>query len=82
MDVDDPNDARYVTLTDMKHWEMAPSNAAYLEKANIPFCLTAAELRDTKTFIANLRKSIDAGLSDTKALEALTKTPASVLNVY
>ncbi|MDB5221546.1 MAG: amidohydrolase [Chitinophagaceae bacterium] len=82
MDVDDPNDARYITLTDMKHWEMAPSNAAYLEKANIPFCFTAAELRDPKMFMANLRKAIDYGLSETKALEALTKTPASLLNVY
>lgn len=82
MEVDDPNDARYITLTDMKHWEMAPSNPAYLEKANIPFCLTTAELRDPKMFMTNLRKSIDAGLSETKALEALTKTPASLLNVY
>jgi imidazolonepropionase-like amidohydrolase len=82
MDVDDPNDARYITLTDMKHWEMAPSNPAILEKANIPFCLTAAELRDPKMFMTNLRKSIDAGLSENKALEALTKIPASLLNVY
>ena len=82
MDVDDPNDARYITLTDMKHWEMAPSNPAALEKANIPFCLTTAELRDPKMFMANLRKAIDAGLSEKVALEALTKTPASLLQVY
>ena len=82
MDVDDPNDARYITLTDMKHWEMAPSNPAALEKANIPFCLTAAELRDSKMFMANLRKAIDAGLSENKALDALTKMPATLLNVY
>ncbi|MDQ6756548.1 MAG: amidohydrolase family protein, partial [Bacteroidota bacterium] len=82
MDADDPNDARYITLTDMKHWEMAPYNPAALEKANITFCLTAAELRDTKMFMTNLRKSIDAGLTENKALEALTKTPASLLNVY
>jgi imidazolonepropionase-like amidohydrolase len=82
MDVDDPNDARYVTLTDMKHWEMAPSNPAVFEKANIPFCLTTADLRDPKMFMANLRKAIDAGLSENKALDALTKTPATLLNVY
>ncbi|MEO7802641.1 MAG: amidohydrolase family protein [Ginsengibacter sp.] len=82
IDVDDPNDARYVTLTDMKHWEMAPGNAAAFEKANIPFCLTTADLNDTKLFLANLRKAINAGLSDKKALEALTKTPASALKVY
>ena len=82
MDVDDPNDARYITLTDMKHWEMASTNPAALEKANISFCLTSAELRDPKMFMANLRKAIDAGLSENKALDALTKTPASLLNIY
>ena len=82
MDVDDPNDARYITLTDMKHWEMAPTNPAALEKANIPFCLTAAELRDPRSFMTNLRKAIDYGLSEKEALDALTKTPASLLKVY
>ena len=81
MDVDDPNDARFVALSDMKHWEMAPANPAYFEKANIPFCLTAADLRDPKQFIANLRKAIDYGLSETKALDALTKNPAAFLHI-
>ncbi|MBS1628203.1 MAG: amidohydrolase family protein [Bacteroidetes bacterium] len=82
MDVEDPNDARAVSLADMKNWELAPTNAAAFEKANIPFCLTTADLRDTKTFMTNLRKAIDMGLSETKAFEALTKTPATLLNVY
>jgi imidazolonepropionase-like amidohydrolase len=82
MDVEDPNDARFVSLATMKHWEMAPGNAAAFEKAGIPFCITSADLRDTKQFMASLRKAIDAGLSETKALEALTKSPATLLNVY
>ena len=82
MDVEDPNDARFVSLEDMKHWEMAPSNPAALEKANITFCLTAAELRDPKQFMTNLRKAIDYGLTETKAMDALTKTPATLLGVY
>ena len=82
MDVEDPNDARFVALSDMKHWELAPTNPAAFEKANIPFALTASELRDSKTFLTNLRKAIDYGLSETKALEALTKTPATLLGVY
>jgi imidazolonepropionase-like amidohydrolase len=82
MDVEDPNDARAVSLADMKHWELAPTNAAAFEKANIPFCLTTADLRDTKTFLTNLRKAIDMGLSENKAFEALTKAPATLLNVY
>lgn len=82
MDVEDPNDARFVALSDMKHWELAPTNAASMEKANIPFCLTTADLRDPKQFGANLRKAIENGLSETRAMEALTKTPATLLGVY
>lgn len=82
MDVEDPNDARSVSLGDMKHWELAPTNPAAFEKANIPFCLTAADLRDPKQFMTNLRKAIEMGLSENKAMEALTKTPASILGVY
>ncbi|NCI48301.1 amidohydrolase family protein [Sediminibacterium roseum] len=82
MDVDDPNDARFVALSDMKHWELAPTNPAAFEKANIPFCLTTADLRDVKQFMANLRKAIEYGLSESKAFDALTKTPATLLGVY
>jgi len=82
MDVEDPNEARFVSLGDMKHWELAPTNPAAFEKAAIPFCLTATELKDPKQFLTNLRKAIENGLSETKALEALTKTPATVLGVY
>lgn len=82
MDVEDPNDARGVSLSDMKHWELAPTNPAAFEKANIPFCLTTADLRDPKTFMANLRKAIDLGLTETRAMEALTKTPATLLGIY
>ncbi|MDQ2718422.1 MAG: amidohydrolase family protein [Bacteroidota bacterium] len=82
MDVEDPNDARFVSLADMENWELAPTNPVAFEKANIPFCLTADGLKDAKSFFSNLRKSIDAGLSEKTALEALTKNPAIVLNVF
>jgi len=81
-DVEDPNDARFVSLTDLKHWELAPTNPAALEKANIPFCLTSADLRDSKQFWANLRKAIDNGLSEARAFDALTKAPATLIGVY
>lgn len=81
-DVDDPNDAKYVSLTDLKHWELAPTNPAAFEKANIPFALTSADLRDVKQFWTNLHKAIEYGLSENKAFDALTKTPATWLGVY
>ena len=82
MDVEDPNDARFVSLADMKHWELAPTNLAAFEKANVSFSISSADLRDSKTFLANIKKAIRYGLSESKALEALTKTPATMLGVY
>jgi imidazolonepropionase-like amidohydrolase len=82
MDVEDPGDARFVSLADMKHWELAPTNPGAFEKAGIPFCLTAADLRDTKQFLTALRKAFDYGLTENKALEALTKTPATLIGIY
>ena len=82
MDVEDPNDARIVALSDMKHWEMAPSQLAIVEKAGLQFALTASGLTNTSDFLSNLRKAIQNGLSEKLALEALTKIPASLINVY
>jgi imidazolonepropionase-like amidohydrolase len=81
-DVEDPNDARFVSLNDMKHWELAPTNAAAFEKAGIPFCLTTADLRNVNQFWSSLRKAMEYGLSENKVMEALTKTPATTLGVY
>lgn len=80
--VSDPIDARNVTLATLKNWEMAPGNMAAFEKENIPFCITADGLRDGKTFFANLKKAIDAGLTEKTALAALTSTPAQTIGIY
>jgi imidazolonepropionase-like amidohydrolase len=81
-DVEDPNDARFVSLNDLKHWEMAPVNPGAFEKAGIPFCLTTSDLRDIKSFFTNLRTAFNYGLTEKAALIALTKTPATALGVY
>lgn len=81
-DVEDPNDARYVNLSTMKHWEMADGNPAAFEKAGITFCLTSDGIRDGRTFFTNLQKAINAGLTEKAALNALTRTPAQLLNIY
>jgi imidazolonepropionase-like amidohydrolase len=82
LDVEDPNDARFISLADMKHWELAPTNPAAFEKAGINFSITTADMKDSKQFLANLRKAVQYGLSETKALEAVTKNPATILGVY
>ncbi len=82
LDVEDANDARFVALSEMKHWELAPTNPAAFEKAGINFSISVGDMRDSKQFLMNLRKAIQYGLSETKALEALTKTPAQQIGVY
>ncbi len=80
-DVEDPNDERVVTLAEMKHWEMASSNASILSKAGINFALTSSNLKSKGDFMANLRKAIEMGLTEKAALSALTSTPAAMMRV-
>jgi imidazolonepropionase-like amidohydrolase len=82
MDVEDAAEARFISLADLKQWEMAPSNPAAFEKAGINFCLTMADLKDGKQFLPNLRKAIQYGLTEKAALDALTKNPAQLLGMY
>ncbi len=80
-DVDDPFDADRVSLTDMKHWEMAPANASFMEKAGIEFAITSDRLKDRADLLKNVRKAIEYGLTEAAALKALTETPAKLVNV-
>ncbi len=79
--VEDPTDARFVSITDLKSWELAPTNPAAMEKAGIPFCLTTSDLKDVKQFFTNLRTAINYGLSEKTAMNALTKVPADLLHI-
>lgn len=80
-DVEDAYDAENVTLTEMKHWEMAPVNPFALEKYSVPFAITTADLKDKKDFWKNLRKAITYGLSEKQALRSLTIIPAEMLGM-
>lgn len=80
-DVSDTYDTEQISLSDMKHWELAPSNAYFLQKANIPFSFTSYGLKDKKDFLKNIRLAIKRGLSEEQALAALTTTPARLLKV-
>ncbi|MGB3617199.1 MAG: amidohydrolase family protein [Catalinimonas sp.] len=80
-DVTDPHDARMVSLAQLKHWEMAPANAARLAEAGVAFALTTADLKDKEQFWPHLRKAVRYGLSPAAALRALTETPARLLGV-
>ena len=76
-DVEDPIDARRVTLQEMKHWELAPYNLSRLAEADISFAITSKGNR--KDFWKNLKKAVKNGLHKSDALAALTSIPAELL---
>jgi imidazolonepropionase-like amidohydrolase len=78
-DVSDPLTARWIDLGELKHWEMAPANAAMLRQAGIPFVFTASDLMEKKDFLPNLRRAVLYGLSEQDALAALTTAPAKLI---
>lgn len=80
-DVEDPTEAKNVTLTQMKDWEMAPTNPGALEKAGIRFALTTSGLENTRDFFTNIRSAIEQGLSQKQALLSLTEIPAQMLGI-
>jgi imidazolonepropionase-like amidohydrolase len=80
-DVEDPADARNVTLTQLKDWELAPTNPAALEKAGIRFAITANGLENVKDFWTNIRTAIEQGLTEKQALLATTEIPATMLGI-
>lgn len=80
-DVADPYAAQNISLSQMKHWELAPANPSFAEKNNIPFALTTANLKNTADFTKKLREAIKRGLSKEAALKALTHTPANMLGI-
>ena len=79
-DVEDPDNLLQISLRNMKHWELAPKNPAYLESANISFAFTTDGLKNKDQFLNNIRKAVKYGLSEKQALRALTETPAKLLN--
>ncbi len=81
-DVEDPYKANWVSLEEMKNWELAPTNCAALSKAGIDFSLTTSDLEKKEDFLSNLRKAVKYGLDSTVALKALTYNPASFINAY
>lgn len=79
-DVQNPYVARQIPLSDLKHWEMAPSNARILLENGINICFTSAGVK-SGDFWSNLRKTLAHGISEEDVLKALTTHPAEVLGM-
>lgn len=77
--VKDPYVARQIPLSDLKHWELAPSNPYILVQNKIPICFTSMGQKNYEGFWKNIRKAIERGLTEGDALAALTIEPAKML---
>jgi imidazolonepropionase-like amidohydrolase len=78
-DVSNPYQADQMDLSDLRFWNQAPTNLKVLSDNNIVFALTTDKLKKVEDFKTNLLKAIKCGFDKTKALEALTTIPASIL---
>lgn len=78
-DVSNPYQAKYIALKDMRHWNLAPSNPKVLADNGVEFSITLHGLKSPKDLKDKIMKAITYGLPETKALEALTTIPASIL---
>ena len=75
-EVADTYNALQYSLEQLKHWDMAPDNAAKLSLEGFEFALTSDGLKNTTDFRKNLSRAIERGLNESKALAALTTIPA------
>lgn len=78
--VNNPFVTRSLALRDMREWQQRPANLKILADNGVPFAITTKGLKSPKELLPNVRKAISYGLSKTKALEALTITPAQILS--
>ncbi len=78
-DMENPYNASYVSLEDMRVWNQAPTNPKVLADNNVNFALTTFSHKSPKDFKDHLMKAIKYGLSKEKALAALTTIPAQLI---
>ena len=70
-----------LNINQLRYWSQAPANLSILEKNGINFTITSSDLKNKRDFLENIRKAIKFGLTEKKALEALTIIPAKSINL-
>ncbi|RUO35275.1 amidohydrolase family protein [Aliidiomarina sanyensis] len=70
-----------VPIADLRHWERAPANPAILAGEGIEFAFTLHGMERRQDFWPNVRKAVEHGLSEQRALAALTTVPARMAGV-
>jgi len=80
-DLKDPYIARQIPLSDLKHWELAPSNPAFLMQNKVKFATTSNGLKTGADFWKNMHRALARGWTVQDALRSLTVTPAEIIGV-
>jgi len=80
-DLKDPYIARQIPIADLKHWELAPSNPAFLMQHKEQFALTTNGTKLAVDFWKNIHKALSRGWTVEDAMRSLTITPATIIGV-
>lgn len=78
-DVTHPEASQQVSLTQLRHWKLAPENPGRLAQAGIKFALTSEQ--SERDFLRNVRTAVKRGLDADLALAAMTRYPAELLGL-
>ncbi|MDO5509317.1 MAG: amidohydrolase family protein [Weeksellaceae bacterium] len=68
-----------LSLSQLKHWELAPYNAKMLLDSKIPVAFSLHGLEKKSDFLKSLRTLHENGMTQEQILTALTTTPASLI---
>ncbi len=71
-------DWNQVALDQLRAWDWAPENPILLSRGKTQVALTTHGLASLGNFRKNLRKTLDRGMSEEKALASLTTIPAKM----
>lgn len=80
-DLKDPYIARQIPLGDLKYWEMAPGNPAFLMQQKANFALTSDGIKQAGDFWKNIHKALSRGWTTADALRSLTVAPATMMGM-
>lgn len=85
LDFPDPPDVeehqRDVSLAELRHWDLAPENAARVVGAGLDMVLTSHPHTSPAELFANIATVVERGLDPGTALAALTTEPAKLLGI-
>lgn len=80
-DLKDPYLAHEIPYSELKIWEMAPRNPAFLFKHKVPFITSASGHTTAADFWKHIHQALAAGWSVNDVLRSLTVAPATLLGI-